>query len=206
MRSSACRPVLVLGSILVSAAALAASSPRAGGPNRFVVPALDGPPVVVENPLDGRAFSAWAYRSGGEFDLAVSIRDAAGVWARPVFLGTYDRADQTEPALAVDRNGHAYLAFSSSDSGRVFVSVLPFGRSSWSTPIAVTRAGLCAAAPALSIVGNRLVVGFRSGASVELVDLPLHVPGVSGLGIQDGPDPVGHEKPESGGDSAPFDE
>ena len=38
---------------------------------RYVSTVLDGHPVTVENPVDGRTWMVWAYRSGGEFDIVV---------------------------------------------------------------------------------------------------------------------------------------
>lgn len=191
MRSLVRRSVPVLGSVLLSTLAVAAAGARPDdGPERFVVPSLDGTPVVVVNDVDQRAVSAWAYRSGGEFDVAISIRDAQGAWSQPVFLGRSDRADQTDPTLAVDALGHTYLAYASSESGRVMLTVLARGSATWSSPVPVTPVGVRAASPALAVVGGRLVVAFRAGTRVLIVELPI-ADANGTLGIQDGPDPVG---------------
>lgn len=196
MHDRARRPSPVFVSILfVAVSALAVGDVRADGPQRFIVPSLDGPPAIVENPVDGKAYSAWAYRSGGQFDIAVSVRDASGNWSRPSFFGRFDGADQKSPALAVDGSGHVYLAFASSDSGRVVLATLALDAASWSAPIAVSPEGVRAVSPAVQIIGDRLVVAFRIGARVGLVDLPLIGSDATMQGIQDGPDPVGGKEP-----------
>jgi hypothetical protein len=201
MPSSARCTVLVLASLVfVAAPVFSADAPRGDGPHRFVVPALDGTPVVLQDPVNELAYSAWTYRSGRESDLAISVRDSSGVWGRPTFIGQFDGADQKDPVLALDAAGHVYLAFSSSDSGRISLAVLPLGAASWSSPVAVSPAGVRASAPALAIVGDSLVLAFRSGTRVHLLLLPKFVGGVGTLGIQDGPDPLGGASPPSGDD------
>lgn len=199
-----CRLLVLTAIALVAAPAGFAGPPaHADGLQRFVIPSLDGTPVILENPADGRAYSAWTYRSGAEFDVAVSVRESSGSWNTPIFFGRFDGVDQRSPALAVDPSGHVYLAYVASDAGRVLLATLVAGTSSWSTPIAVTPDGIRAAAPVLMIVGDRLVVGFRAGTRVGLVHRALVGAPAQPLGIQDGPDPMGDDSKHRGADPGP---
>lgn len=161
------------------------------GPARMIG-ALDGPPAVVEIEADGSAWAAWAWRSGVEFDLALSHRDANGLWGRPTFLGRGDGVDQVEPALASDAVGTLYLVFAERPSGRLMLSVLPAGYSDWSLPLAVAHESEIAASPTLRVLGDRLILAYRVGRDVRIRFLPVwSAPAFVPLGIQDGPDPVG---------------
>ena len=72
----------------------------------------------------------------------------------------------------------------------------------WSGAMAVTRPGQRGNHAALRIVGDRLVVAYRTGHSVEIRDFPLvwnpastsdpsgGFGSVTGRGVQDGPDPL----------------
>lgn len=168
------------------------SSTRAaekGSPVSGHVPQIDGPVTSLVAP-DGRLWAAWAYRASGEFDIAVSSRDAgAAAWGTPLFLGRRDGADQTEPTLAVDSRGNVYVAFTITNPSRVAVAVLPAGSSTWSRPTVISGAEI-ASSPALLIVGERLIVGYRTVRSVGVVDLPV-LGNEFGTDIQDGPDPLG---------------
>ena len=165
------------------------SAARPHGPSRFVG-ALDGAPVTVARVADGTTWAAWAWRSGREYDLAISSADASGAWSTPTFIGRYDGMDQVEPALAADAEGNLYLAFVERPAGCVRLAVLPAGAESWSAPIAVTLEGRDAANPALSVVAGRLVLAYRTGGVVSILVLPIAGSAASPLGIQDGPDPV----------------
>jgi hypothetical protein len=94
--------------------------------------------------------------------------------------------------LALDLAGNAYLAFSASDSRRVFLSFLPAGTSTWSNPLPISPEGVSAGVPALMIVGDRIVIAYRANRRTALVQLPLpnSNPAAQPRGIQDGPDPV----------------
>ena len=70
-----------------------------------------GASVVVEDSVRGVTWSAWAYRNGAEYDIAVSWLDSSGRWSEPELLGFDDDVDQRDPALLVDRNGVVYLAY-----------------------------------------------------------------------------------------------
>lgn len=182
-------------SLLCSALALAivaGAGARAGSmalraPHRYLPHLLDGALVEVYNPVNGQTWAAWAYRSGAEYDLAVTVNYGNGLWSEPVFIGSRDGIDQIQPSLAVDSGGNLYLAFTTGRSGRVFVSNLPRGSVAWSTPAPVALARARGFSPALRIIGDRLVLAYRSGTGVEITELPLVGP-VGSTGIQDGPD------------------
>ena len=166
-------------------------------PSRFV-PALDGAPVSIELGDGERRISAWAYRSGAEYDIAVSTQELGGAWTPPQFLGSGSRLDEVEPALAIDASGNVYVAFSVRPLGAIHLAVRPAGAVRFSEPVALVDPDLRASAPALSVVGNRLATAFRSGRRTALVDVPLYGPAIRGLGIQDGPagvDPLGATPP-----------
>lgn len=176
-------------------------------PLRYIHPVLDGPAAVAESPVDGLAWAAWAYHSQGEFDLALSVRDASGVWSPPQFLGERDRLDQADPSLAVDSAGNLYVAFVVRQRGRVYLAVLPAGSNRLSDPVEASLPGERASSPHLRIVRDRLVLGYRVGTRVLLRDFPLL--GVGTHGVQDGPDilpPLGNtgssgSRPGNGGGS-----
>ena len=61
--------------------------------------------------------------------------------------------------------------------------------------------------PALRVIGERLVLAFRSGRGSVIVDLPLLRDGVmSTSGLQDMPDPVGSHDPVDPSDDADGDD
>lgn len=187
------RSALVVGLIAITSAGgtLVAAPARYDGTNRHVIDRLDGVPVVAVNPLDGTTWSAWAYRSGGEFDLAVASRDAGGDWSAPSFLGSGDRANQLEPALVADDVGTMFLAYADGRTGHVEVLALRSGAETWS-PVGtiVPTASSAARRPTMMILGDRVVVAYADGAEVGIETFPrfAHAP----LGIQDGPDPFGN--------------
>jgi hypothetical protein len=170
-------------------------------PLRYFNPVLDGKPAVAGDPTDGTTWAAWAYRAQGEFDLAISSRDASGTWAAPRFLGEGDRLDQVDPALVADGTGNLYLAFAVRPLGRVYLAVRPAGSSEFSNPVEASLPGERASSPQLRIVRDRLVLGYRVGTRVVLRDLPLL--GMGTHGVQDGPDilpPLGNTTtPGTGG-------
>jgi len=173
------------------ASSLAFAGPRGRDlPQRYVPASLDGRLVEVLNPLDGTLWAAWAYRNGAEYDLAVSCRDERGFWSEPTFIGEFDGLDQTQPALAADNWGNVYLAYTEQRPDRIMLTWLEAGTSVWSTPSPVTEPEVAAMYPALRAVGDRLVVAFRSGRGLVILDLPLLEPALNGNIFNDGPDPV----------------
>ena len=152
------------------------------------IPEFDGPMTVLAGP-DGRTWAAWAYRTSHEFDIAISSRDGGTTtWSAPVFLGHGNGSDDIDPALAVDSRGVMYLAFATTNPPRVAVATLAVGSTTWAEPVIVSGAE-AAASPALLIVGDRLIVAFRTARGVSLVQLPT-IGSVNGIdGIGDGPDP-----------------
>jgi len=164
-------------------------------PHRFA-PGYDAGLVQVQNPVDGRTWAAWTYRNGAELDIAVAVADADGFWSEPRFVGLDDGSDQFEPALAVDGAGTLYLAFVDRGSGAIVLTALRRGAPAWSPPVAVTDAATRGRAPSLAVVGDRLVVAYRTAMRVRIAELPLLSPPATsspnqGFGINDGPDPTG---------------
>jgi hypothetical protein len=159
------------------------------------VPQLDGPATTLIAP-DGRAFAAWAYRASREFDIAVTTRDAgAATWSAPVFFGRTNGADDLQPAITVDANGSAYVAFATGNPSRIELAVLPNGSNVWLAPVTVSGTD-AASAPTMMLVGDRLIVAYRTARGVGLVNLPILGGGNQLNGIEDGPDtglPLGNK-------------
>ena len=160
-------------------------------PRRYNPRSLDGALVTVFNAVDGRTWSAWAYRAGAEYDIAISYRDDSGAWSEPVFLGAHDRGDQVHPALVADPTGNLYLAYTDRGTGAVVLTALPVGSDTWFEPVPVTRADERGHLPALSVVRDRLVIAFRAGTGIIIRDFPLLPASHTGGSINDGPDPWG---------------
>jgi hypothetical protein len=180
--------------ILCVAAALtgsAAAAPAAKGvrPTDHI-PGFDGPMTTVAGP-DGRTWVAWAYRSSHESDIAISVQDGTTTaWSEPVFLGHGNGFDDVDPALAVDSRGAIYLAFTTTSPSRVAVATLAIGSTTWSKPVVVSGAE-AAASPSLMIVGDRLIVAYRTARGVGLIQLPTLGSANEIDGLGDGTDPFG---------------
>jgi hypothetical protein len=168
------------------------ADPPRGVPHRYAPNSLDGRLAQIDRVEGDRTLAAWAYRNGAEYDIAISRVDENGQWTEPVFIGLDDGRDQTQPALALDADGNAYLAYADQAEQRVLVAVLRADRDEWSFSLAVTAPGAEAQSPALRVVGNRLVVAFRTGEELQMIDLPLTQTDdqPSLLTIVDGPEPV----------------
>jgi hypothetical protein len=181
-------PILLVVSILPGALVPAVAARGADLPDRFS-PGFDGRPVYATDVSSGAIWAAWAYKSHGEFDIALSVRDLAGVLSEPTFIGRLDGLDQLTPAIVPDAAGNIYLAFAVRQSSQVFLSVLPHGAAAWSAPQAVTSPRETAVSPTLAVVANYLVIGYRTaGAKVALRSLPLIGEPIGPLGIYDSPD------------------
>jgi len=183
--------------ILALLAALSAASgawARGGAavPHRYSAAGLDGPLVQLQNPIDGRSWSFWAYRWGGQFDLAISSLRGDGSWSEPTFFGDADSLSQVDPAAVVDASGTVYLAFAVRETGQIFLATLLRGSDVWSAPVSIVREPGRHFLPTLRIVGRELVVAYRSGLGVGITVVPL-AGGDAPTGIQDGPDTLpGH--------------
>jgi len=203
MRKSVTVIVTIL-TILALGTSVFAETPR-GLPHRYAPNSLDGRLTQVTRVEGGRTLAAWAYRNGPEYDIAVSRVDDNGRWTEPVFIGIDDGRDQVQPALAIDPDGNAYLAFADRAEGRILLSALCADGNAWSRPIALTAPGAEAASPALLVVGDRLVVAYQTGDELKMIDLPLT--GTDGIAslltIVDHPDPV--EYVPDPGDTSPID-
>jgi hypothetical protein len=151
------------------------------------IPQFDGPMTTIVGP-DGRTWATWTYRASGEFDIAVSSRGVGDTtWSTPVFFGRRNGSDELDPAIVVDSQGAAYIAFATTNPKRVAVAVFAAGSNAWSEPVVVSGRE-AASSPALLLVGDRLVVAFRTSRGVGMVDLPIVGIGNQLDGIQDGPD------------------
>jgi hypothetical protein len=191
--------VVVCG--LIVSAAPAAWAGR-GIPPRYAPASLDGRLEQVENPVSGDVWAVWSYRNGAEYDVALVSTEDDGLWSEPSFVGEFDGRDQLEPVLAADAAGNIYLAYAERSPSRIMLSWLEAGTDRWSTPVALTGEGVRATSPALRIVGERLVVAFRSGRGLVLLDLPLLEPTLHGNIFNDGPDPVEARDPDGGTDGS----
>ena len=178
-------PIVAL--LLALPGASGAWAGEAALPHRYSTSSLDGGLVQIQNPVDGRAWSVWAYRSGAEYDIAVSVRQG-GLWSEPSFLGQADSKSQIQPALTVDPSGNLYLAFALREIGQIMLSTLRVGSDVWSAPVSIVGEPGRHFAPALRIVGGMLVVAYRSGAYVGITVVPLLGQVSRPEGIQDGPD------------------
>lgn len=168
-------------------------------PRGYAVPGIDGKPVSIESPLEQKTVTAWSYRAGHETDLAVAVLDATGTWSELVFLGRADGLDQVQPTLAIDASGNVYVAMATLPSHEIYVSVLAAGGTTWTSPVVVSVAGERASAPTVRVVGDRLVVAYRSRGSVVVRDFALYG-AVGGEGVQDGPDILPPAADNSGDD------
>ena len=158
-------------------------------PPRYLPNALDSGLVQVANPQDGRTWAAWAYRNGAEYDIALSSATPDGEWTEPVLFGLDDGKNQVQPAMAIDGFGNLYLAFIEGGSGRVLLTQRIAGLEVWSDPVSLGALGGRGVAPALKVVGDRLVVAIAVKGGIEILDLPLSFPAIHGNGLQDDPDP-----------------
>ena len=144
------------------------------------------------NAVEESRIAAWSYRQGGDFTLAIAQRDENG-WSEPILIGDSDGVAQLDPSIAVDSRGTTYLAYAESN-GSIRIVWRRAGTESWSSPQALIPNGSRAAAPVLSIVGDRLVLAYRTGRRVQLLDMslvPQQLPDgtISSQEIQDTPDP-----------------
>jgi hypothetical protein len=179
--------ILAIATALVTGLTFAAAQDALDLPTRYSPRLLDGNLVTVSDDLTGAVWSAWTYRTRGESDIAVSFCGTNGEWTEPVFIGADDHMDQFHPALQRDANGNVYLAYVVRETGAIHTTALAIGRDAFFAPTRVTEPGERASSPALRVVGNRLVMAYRSGRDVKIVDWPLlatYTPG----GIQEGPE------------------
>lgn len=165
----------------------AGSSPRSAPPAEFASD-IDGSLTTSMGP-GGREWAVWSFRAPGEFDIAVAFRDGRGLWSTPSFVGRRDRLDEVDPVITVDALGTVYAAFATRGAGHVSLAVLPAGASTWLGPAVISGAEV-ASSPAIRIVGDRVVVAFRTAAGVGIAEFPIAGSPAQIFGIQDGPDGV----------------
>ena len=131
--------------------------------------AVDGVPVFAR--ANGWTYSAWAYRSDGEYSIAISFRDIYHGWSDPVFVGLGDGLDQVEPALAADGLGNLYLAYSVLQSGEIWMTAKWTVRDSWFAPQRISIGRDIGATPAVGIVGDSGSGEFVRIESVRVTEL-----------------------------------
>jgi len=185
-RSMFSRRLVLICTLAVAATAVhARPTDSSSTPSRYVGHGVDSGLVTLSSPLDGRLWSAWSYRAGAESDIAVSVRDANGVWSEPVFLGLGDGKSELDPALAFDADGNLYVAHTVRETGELMVSKLVAGATRMSSPLRVSAPGERAVAPTLMPTSQGLVIGYRVGGRVVIrIIATTSQP----FGIQDGPD------------------
>lgn len=185
-------PFLAAGAMLLTLSIPSVAQDGRSLPDRYVRGGLDGAPVTAESPADGSRWVAWAYRDGARYDIAVSVQDADGLWSEPWMFGAGDDADQVDPDLAFDPSGTVYLTYADRGTGEVRVAVLVGGLPGWIGPQTVAGGEATATEPALRIVGDRVVVAFRTDDGIDLIDFPTlrSVGPIVAHGIQEGPDVI----------------
>jgi hypothetical protein len=179
--------------LVCASGALMARSRSVDLPHRYQPSSQDRQLVQVENPVDGRIWSAWAFRSGDEYDIALAVADENGVWSEPMFLGRDDGRDQVDPAFVIHESGAVVVAYVDISAGQILLSAIAAGGQHWSRPVPVV-AGADLRSPSMLILGDRLVLAFRAAERVEMVTIPLFGdpgPPVTSRGFADGPDPAG---------------
>lgn len=184
-------PILMVLAVIFAVSATVAGPRQMERPLRFGQ--LDTDLVSVDNPADGLRWAAWGYRNGAEFDVAIAS-SADGVWSEPTLIGLDDGIDQIAPSLAVAGDGAIHLVYHERTSSRIVHRRLDPVSGQWSTPeIVASRRGV--ASPEVQVFGDRVVVAYRVGRRVELVDFSVATGIVFGTnGVQDGPDPFGNKK------------
>jgi len=152
---------------------------------------------------DGRVWAAWSYDAGAESDLAVAARSVDGIWSEPIFVGTGDGMDQTHPTLAMDARGNLYLACGVRNGASIALSIRSAATGTWSAPARISPVGEFASRPTMRVIGDRLVVSYRTAAGSALRDFPLLQEEATPNGIQDGPDILPPTGNNSGGGPVP---
>jgi len=183
--------VFVLAIMVGGVVSAAGKGSRAGShPHRYLPNSLDGAIEQVENTVDGQVWSAWSYRNGGEYDLALSVSTAPGVWSEPILIGLDDGLDQLQPVMAIDSRGATYVAYADG-AGAIRLTALQPGGNRWSVPVTIALDEGPLSSPSLMLVGNVLIVGYRDGDDVALLAVPLLEPEYDQVrSIYDGPDPT----------------
>lgn len=194
-------------SVAVAGGAVLARSGRMETPRNFRAALSDDGLVQVDvsaSPIAGtRTVAAWSIRNGAEYDIAVAVRDADGVWTDVATFGNDDGVDQRDPALAVDPYGNVYLAYGASD-GSITLRVAN-SDGDWQSATRATPSWIEASRPSLQFFGGRLILAFLVDGEIEMIDVE------SGAGyftrdFEDGPDPVENQKESPGPDTDKDDE
>lgn len=199
--------MIVVASVLLTAfSGVWARSGRMEAPRHFRAGLSDHGLVEVEigPPAQQQRLAAWALRNGPEYNIAVSVLDAEGVWSEVRIFGGNDGQDQIDPTLAVDSHGNIYLAYATAD-GAISL-VVRNNRGQWQPAVRVTNDGVRGSSPTLARVGERLILGYVVNGVVIIEEVPTDSTGTSTNSFEDGPDPVEKDDEDGGDDKDDDDE
>jgi hypothetical protein len=128
----------------------------------------DGPLVMADNG-HGMRLAAWAYRSGLEIDVALSLR-IGNTWGPVELFGQGNGLIDYEPDLAFLPDGRPVLAWTQRDArtGRSDVVFSMLTAEGWQAPERINQAGTNASSPHLVPSLGQLSVVFAD-ASGQLV-------------------------------------
>lgn len=200
--------MMVLASVLVTSfSGVSARSGRLDTPRHFRAGLSDHGLVEIEAPAQQQRLAAWALRNGPEYNIAVSVQDAEGVWSEIRVFGGNDGQDQIDPTLAIDSRGNIYLAYASQDGTISLVVRNVDGE--WQPALRMTTVGVRGSRPTLARVGESLILGYIVDDNVKIVqieEVPTDSTGMNTNSFEDGPDPVEKEDSESADDQDDDDE
>ena len=140
--------------LLASAGSVFAGGRGQRTPIRFAPNSLDQQPVTAVNPLDGSVWTAWAWRDGAEYSIALSIQ-SEGVWSEPFFIGRDDNLNQVSPAIVFDDRGVAYLAWTVLPESQVMIVAIAESPQAGLNLRTVSTRNIPSTEPALAVVRGR---------------------------------------------------
>ncbi len=126
-----------------------------------------GPPVDLENPLQGTGFpdvvvdpagnaiAVWAQTSGAGFTVESSYRPVGGAWGEVTDLSQPGRSDSITPQVALEGGGGVDVVWARSTPTRTIVEeVVRSAAGAWSQPRRLSPPGPDAVAPAIVTNGR----------------------------------------------------
>ncbi len=147
-------------------------------------------PTVAENPANGNhPIAVWSRFNGIDFDLAWSNWQPDGWTPIRWVSGPFDPGDDLGPSAIYDSSGRPHVAWwrDEGGTGRVYLSLYLLTR--WSTPFAVSDAGVDSRAPTVSFLPDgRIQVEFSTPAGPDVRVVEFHRPST----ILDDLDPFNH--------------
>ena len=196
--------IVAVSILIASFSSVWARSGRLEAPRHFRAGLSDHGLVEVEAGAQQQRLAAWALRNGPEYNIAISVQDAEGVWSDVRIFGGNDGQDQIDPTLAIDPQGNIYLAYASED-GAISLA-LRNDRGEWQPAVRITAVGIRGSSPTLTRVGERMVLGYIVDGVVQITEVPTDSTGTTTNSFEDGPDPVEKEDDESADDNKEDDE